>query len=108
MVTPRFATALTAVVVVAVLLAALGSVTPEVAVAVLEREAGAAAVTVATMVTVTELPLLMVPSEQLAVVVPVHVPALGVAETNVSPAGKVSVRFTAVAGDGPAFDTVTV
>ena len=37
-----------------------------------------------------------------------QVPCDGVAETNVSPAGSVSVTTTFVAGDGPAFVTVIV
>ena len=102
------ATGVTVVVAVAELLAVLGSVTVDVAVAVLETEAAADAVAVATMVTVTKLPLLMAPRLQFTVVVPVQVPVPGVAETNVSPAGKVSVRFTAVAADGPALDTLMV
>ena len=104
-VTLMLAIGVTVVVAVAELFAALGSLTEEVAVAVFDTEAAADAVARATIATITELPLLMVPRLQLTVVVPVHVPAVVAAETNVSPAGNVSVRFTAVAADGPALDT---
>jgi len=46
-------------------------------------------------------PFASVPRLQVTVVVPVQVPWLGVAETNVRPAGSTSVNVTPVEFDGP-------
>ena len=52
---------------------------------------------VATIATLALAPLASAPRLQVTVVVPAHVPWLGVAETHVSPGGSVSVRVTFVA-----------
>src|SRR5437660_9496 len=100
--------ALTVVAAVAVLLAALVSVSVEVTAAVLVMlpvVVGARTM----MVTVALAPLLMAPRLPVTVVpAVVTVPWLGVAETNVTPAGNVSVSVTLVALPGPALATVTV
>jgi len=54
---------------------------------------------------VAEPPLLIVPREHVTVVVPLQLPWLGVAETNVVPAGMTSVTVTPPAGAGPALLT---
>src|SRR5882762_4827851 len=63
---------------------------------------------VTTSVTVAELPFARDPSAQLIVLVPVQLLWLGVTETNVSPAGSVSLTLTPVAALGPLFVTVIV
>ncbi len=63
---------------------------------------------VTTIVIVALLDTASVPIEQVIVVVPLHVPALLVAETRVTPGGSVSVRVTPVAVEGPAFPTLIV
>ncbi len=98
----------TAVTAVAELFAPLGSAVVEATVAVLDTDAGAAPVTVATIETVALAPLASVPRLHVTVVVPVQVPTLGVADTKVKPAGSVSVTVTAAAGEGPALETVMV
>ena len=45
------------------------------------------------------------PKLQVTVVVPVHDPCVGLAETKVTPAGSVSVMTVFVAGEGPLFVT---
>src|SRR5205823_12912580 len=65
------------------------------------------AVTVAVRARVTEAPLAMAPMSQTPVPL-VYVPWLGVAETNVSPAGSWSVICTPVASEGPLLVTVIV
>src|ERR1700674_2013471 len=67
----------------------------------------AVVVTVATMVSVAFAPLIKPPRFQTPVT-GLYVPALGVAETNVNPAGTRSVTTTPVALLGPLFVTVTV
>jgi hypothetical protein len=54
---------------------------------------------------VADLPAARVPREQLTVLVPVQDPCDGVAETNVAPAGRVSLTVTAADRLGPAFAT---
>jgi hypothetical protein len=104
----RSAEAVTVVVAVALLFALLGSLSAAVTLALLVMvppEVGAVTV----MVTVADPALAIVP--RLHVTVPlacVHVPWVGVADTNVTPAGSVSVRVTPVAVLGPALLTVTV
>jgi len=66
------------------------------------------AVGVATTVTVALELLTMVPRLQMIGDVPAHVPWLGVDDTNVRPAAKVSVSVTPVAVEGPLFVTVMV
>ena len=75
-------------------------------VAVLTKEP--AVVAVATIDAVAEAPTASCPRLQLMVVVPLHVPWLGVAETRVIPAGSGSVKITPVEGAGPLFVTVIV
>ena len=54
------------------------------------------------MLTVATPPWAILPRLQITVVVPLHgLPCVGVAETKVTPPGKVSFTVTAVAGDGP-------
>ena len=53
-------------------------------------------------------PFAIVPRLQVTVAVPLHDPAEGVAETNVTPAGSVSDTLTLVAALGPALFTVIV
>src|SRR5207302_6925608 len=62
-------------------------------------------VTVAVMVSVSEAPLATAPMFQTPVPL-LYVPALGVADTKVNPAGSWSVTCTPVALDGPALVTV--
>jgi hypothetical protein len=104
------ATGVTVVVADAVLFAAPGSNSAALTVAELVIEAAVAPVVVTTTATVALALELIVPRLQVndPAAGALHVPALGVEETNVTPAGKVLVSITAVAGDGPAFDTVTV
>src|SRR5438309_1261278 len=93
--------ALTCVVADAVLLAVLGSGSLPVTVAVFVMLPGVTDV-VTLMVIVALAPLARLPTEQ--VTVPealVQVPWLEVAETKVTPAGRVSVTVTPVAADGP-------
>jgi len=52
--------------------------------------------------------LLMVPRLQMTVLVPLHVPWLGVTETKLAPPGSASVTDTSVAAFGPEFVTVMV
>ena len=97
---PMSARAVIAVVVVALLLAEVGSKVVVVAVAVFDRTVPAAvfAATVTTIVTVALAPTARLPSGQLTVVVPVHGPPwLGVAETRVVAAGRVSLTLTPAA-----------
>ena len=65
---------------------------------------------VMTSTTVAEPPAARVPREQLTVLVPEQDDPAGdgVAETNVVPAGRMSVTVTFAAGLGPAFVTVMV
>ena len=104
----RSAEAITWVVADAVLLAAFGSGSLPLTVAVLVMvPAVAGAVTV--MVNVELAPEARLPTEQ--VTVPealVQVPWLEDAETKVTPLGRVSVTVTPVAGDGPLFLAVSV
>ena len=53
-------------------------------------------------------PAVRLPSWQITVVPKLHVPWLGVTETSATPAGRVSVTFTAVAVFGPALPTVSL
>src|SRR5260370_24559912 len=68
----------------------------------------AVAVTVAVRETEAVPPMANVPKLQVTVVVPVQVPWLGVADTNLSPAGSTSVTVTPVEPDGPLLVTVIV
>src|ERR1700682_2788020 len=52
--------------------------------------------------------LTIVPRLQVTVVVPLQLPWVGVAETKVTPAGRMSVTATLVADPGPAFATTMV
>ena len=65
---------------------------------------------VTTMSTVAVTPLGKMPRLQTTVLVPEHVPVLGVAETNVTPGGRTSVRVTPLVVAGiagvPLFVTV--
>src|SRR5437763_1974077 len=92
----------------AVLLAGLVSVSVAVTVAVFVMVPGVGGAWT-TIVTVALAPLLMVPRLPVTVLpAVVTVPWLGVAETNVTPAGNVSVRVTPVAALGPLLATVTM
>ena len=53
-------------------------------------------------------PAVRLPSWQITVVPKLHVPWLGVTEISATPAGSVSVTFTAVAVLGPALATVSL
>jgi hypothetical protein len=66
------------------------------------------AVGVTTMLIEADAPLASDPSVQETVVVPVHEPVEGVADTNVTVAGSVSVMVTFVAVSGPRLDTPMV
>ena len=96
-------TVATVVVVVAELLAVLGSVPLAVTVAVFDR--GPAAVGVTTMLTVTAAPLAIEPSGHVTVVVPLQPPREDVAETNVTVAGSTSVTTALLEASGPALVT---
>jgi hypothetical protein len=104
------ATAVTAVVVVAVLFAGFGSATALATVTVFVIVVPpAAAVGVTTMVAVALAPAANVPIVQ--VTVPpacVQVPAVDIADTKITLAGSVSVSVVPVAGFGPLLVTVTV
>jgi hypothetical protein len=95
---------------VELLFAALGSVTTDATVAVLEITVPFAVepltLTVSVMVAVAA--FARVPNAQVIVVVPLHVPCDGVVETNVVAAGSVSDSETEVAGFGPLLVTVIV
>ena len=100
------------IVVVAVdaLFAGVGSVAAEETVAVLEMIVPA--VNPEPVWTTREIvafpPFAIVPRLQVTVAVPLHDPAEGVAETNVTPAGRVSDTLTLVAALGPRLFTVIV
>jgi hypothetical protein len=97
----RSAPLTTVVVVVAVLLAALGSVVTDETVAVFVTVPLAEDDTPTTMSIVALAPPGKIPSAQVTVVVPEQDPVLGVAETSVTPAGKGSVTVTPLVVDGP-------
>jgi hypothetical protein len=105
----RSATGLTVTVAVEVLFAELGSNSLETTFAVLESEPDPVGVTTMITDTVPAVPVGgMVPSPHVTVVVPLHVPCVGVAETKVAAAGRTSVSVTPVAGEGPLFVIVSV
>ena len=87
------------------LLAGFGSVCVADTVAVLDTTPGVDAV-VSTRVIVALPPFDNVPTAQDTVVVPLHDPWDGVAETNVVPAGRVSVTTTLFALPGPLLTTL--
>jgi len=91
-------------VVVEVLLARFGSGVVEETVAVLETVPGVLGLLTTSTTEATPLAS-TVPREQLTVLVPEQDPCDGVAETNVAPAGRVSLRVTLAARLGPAFVT---
>jgi hypothetical protein len=97
------------VVIVAVeeLFAGFGSVCPPETVAVFETCPGVDAV-VTTRVIVAPAPLARVPTAQVTVVVPLHDPCEGVAETKLVPAGSASVMLTPLAASGPLFTMLIV
>jgi hypothetical protein len=105
LVTERFAEGFTVVVVVQLLFPVFGSVTPLVTLAVLLSVPTAAADGVTTMVTVALAALANVPIAHVMVVVPLQLPCVDVADTNVTFAGNVSVTVTPVAELGPPFVT---
>ena len=103
----RLAAGLTVVAALALLLAELGSLMPDEALAVLVIDPVDCGVTL--IWTLALAPFAMVPSGQLTVPADcVQVPCEGVAETNVTPAGSVSLSETLGALDGPEFWTPTV
>src|SRR6266550_4242911 len=61
-----------------------------------------------TIVIVAVAPEAIVPSEQVTVVVPLHVPWFGAADTNVTFGGRASTTVTPAAGSGPPFVTTIV
>jgi hypothetical protein len=61
-----------------------------------------------TRVMVADAPFAIVPRSQVTVVMPAHDPWDGVADTNVVPAGSVSVTLMFWASDGPALVAVTL
>jgi hypothetical protein len=100
---------MTVVICVAVLLLRFGSVVAAATVAVFVS-VPAALGALTTMSTVAVAPLGKMPSLHVTVLVPEQVPELGVAETNVTPAGRTSVRVTPLVVAGivgiPLFVTV--
>src|SRR6266404_1423231 len=92
----------------AVAFAGVGLVSFSVTLAVFTVVLAAVAVTVALRETEAAAPLASVPKLHVTVVVPVQVPRLAVAETNVRPAGSTSVNVTAVELDGPLLVTAIV
>ena len=96
----------TVVVAVAELFAELGSEVVDDTVAVFES--GPAAVGVTTIAIVAEAPFARVPRMQVTIEVPEQEPTDGVADTNVTPAGSVSLTETPAAESGPPFATVSV
>ena len=101
---------LTVVMAVAVLLLGIGSLVSAATLAVFVRVPDALAETVTTISTVAVAPLGKMPRLHTTVLVPEHVPVLGVAETNVTPGGRTSVRVTPLVVAGmagvPLFATV--
>jgi|ERR1700730_18024630 len=108
--TTRVGAKLTVVIVVAVLLLRFGSLVAAATVAMFVIVPGALAATVTTISTVAVTPLGKMPRLHVTVLVPAQVPELGVAETNVTPFGRVSVRVTPLVVAGivgiPLFVTV--
>ncbi len=103
----RLAAGLTVVTAVALLFAELGSLTLDEALAVLLIDPVDCGVTV--IWTLALAPFAMVPSGQLTVPAACEqLPCEGVADTNVTPAGRVSLSETLGALDGPEFWTPTV
>jgi len=98
--------AVTVVATVTELLVVLGSTSVAITLAVLVMLPATVGVT--TMVTVALLPLASDPRVQVTVLVPLQAPWLADAETNVTPAGSVSVTVTPEAEDGPLLLTVRV
>jgi translation elongation factor EF-1beta len=94
-------------VVVEKLLARFGSGVVEETVAVLTTVPVAFGL-VTMSLTVAVPPAAIVPTGQLTVLVPEQDPCEGVADTNVVPAGRMSLTVTPAAGLGPAFVTVIV
>ena len=109
-VTARSAAAATVVVAVAALSEASGSVTAELADAVLLSTVPAVTLdpTCTVSVTPADAPFARVPRLHVTVAVPLHVPCDGAAVTNDVPTGNVSVSETAPASDGPVFATPMV
>ena len=103
-VTVREGVAVTAKVVVELLLAGFGSGVMEEAVAVLETVPDMLGLLTTSTAVATPLAG-TVPREQVTVLVPVQDPCDGVAETNVVPAGRVSLTVTLAARLGPALAT---
>jgi hypothetical protein len=104
----RLADAVTVVVAVAVLFAALGSAVVAATLAVLLKlPAWFGAVTV-TVITGADAPVARAARVQVTDTLPVfeHAQPVPDADTNVTPAGKVSVTVRFAASDGPVFDTV--
>jgi hypothetical protein len=96
----------TVVLLVAELFSAFGSGVVEVTLAGFVSTPAVAAVTTSVIVALAL--LFIVPSVQVTVVVPLHVPTVEVADTNVAPAGNTSVIVTAFAVSGPLLVTVIV
>src|SRR5712692_6905982 len=88
--------------------AGVGLVSFSVTLAVFTVVLAAVAVTVAVRDMEALAPLASVPKLHVTVAVPVQVPWLGVAETNVRPAGRKSVTVTPVELDGPLLVTAMV
>jgi hypothetical protein len=86
------------------LFAGFGSVSVAVTVAVLDTEPGVGEV-VSTRLIVALPPFASEPREHVTVVVLLHDPCDGVAETNVVPAGSTSVTVTLLAAPGPPLAT---
>jgi len=91
---------------VALLLPAAGSHEEESTLAVLPTIPLTVGATVKVTVAVARFP--RAPRLQVTVLVPLHVPWLGVTETKLTPIGSVSVTDTSVAPPGPLFVTVMV
>jgi hypothetical protein len=103
------ASGLTVVITVAVLLAGVGSVVRAATLAVFVIVPGVLGA-VTTISTVAVAPLGKMPKLHVTVLVPEQLPVLGVAESNVTPAGRTSVRVTPLVVAGmagvPLFVTV--
>src|SRR6266446_3912693 len=106
MVPVQAAAPVTVIVAEAVAFAGVGFVSFSVTLPVLVIEPSPVAVTARETEAVA--PFARVPRVQVIVVVPVQVPWLGVAETNMRPAGSTSVTVTPVELDGPLLVTVIV
>ena len=99
--TDRSAVETTVVVAVAELLAAFGSDVAADTLAVFVNVPTVVAATFTTMSIVADAPRGKIPTSHAIVVVPEHEPVFGVADTSVTPGGRVSTTLTPLVVDGP-------